>query len=160
VAITFSVDNGGSNYFETGSGWQTLPAGWNGTSRTHPAVSKGIAATWGFQTSRLPKATYEIYVSFQTDPRRDPNAPYHISDPVSHTQWFVNVNQTVTPANGQYGGVGWYDLGSFPLTVKPNKYPSVRLQVGSGGSVDADGVLWVQLSSGGSPHSPVTLVAG
>src|SRR5262249_53478459 len=76
------------------------------------------------------------------------------------TQWFVNVNQTVTPANGQYGGVGWYDLGSFPLTVKPNKYPSVRLQVGSGGSVDADGVLWVQLSSGGSPPSPVTLVAG
>jgi hypothetical protein len=160
VAITFSVDNGGSNYFETGSGWQTLSAGWNGTSRTHPAVSKGIAATWGFQTSRLPKATYEIYVSFQTDSSRDPNAQYIISDPVSHTQWFVNVNQTVTPANGQYGGVGWYDLGSFPLTVKPNKYPSVRLQVGSGGSVDADGVLWVQLSSGSSPLSPVTLVAG
>jgi hypothetical protein len=167
VYVTHSVDNGAADYMESGPNWSTLSAGWNGTSRVHAAISTstGISAIWGYRSSTfIAQAMYEVYVSFQIDSSRDPNAQYIISDPASMKQYFVYVNQTVTPANGQYGSVGWYDLGAFPLTVdtKHGKSPTVRLHARAGGSVDADGVLFVMLSSGATPHhhAPVTLGTG
>src|SRR5262249_25553981 len=79
-----SVDNGDPNYAEFGPGWTTLNAGWNGTSRVHAAVPSGQppAVRWGFKTtSNVPAASYEIFVTYQSDPSRDPRAAYFILYP-------------------------------------------------------------------------------
>jgi hypothetical protein len=65
----------------------------------------------------------------------------------------VTVNQTQTPSSGFMSGLMWQDLGTFTLTVdaKHHRWPSVRLEVGKGGSVDADGVLFVMLNAPAVP---------
>src|SRR5262249_18020873 len=65
------------------------------------------------------------------------------------------------PSGGYLDGLGWLDLGTFTLTFDATKrlFPVVAVVVGSGGSVDADGVLLVQLNSS-QPTAPNTSVLG
>jgi hypothetical protein len=155
VAISFSKDNGQTGAQQKGGGWATLTAGWNGSSRTHDATDKkNVSAQWQF-TRGIPNGAYEVFVSYQTDPSRDPAATYTVYDgglessPLLGT---VAENQQNTPASGIYGGVMWQKLGKFTFTN--GKSALVELTVGKNGSVDADGVLLVYVGASTSSGSP------
>jgi methionine-rich copper-binding protein CopC len=149
----YTIDNGTANYSETGGGWATLNAGFHMTSRTH-AAGTGPTATWTWNSPQNHGPfSYEIFVAYQPDASRDPAATYIISDPSSGTTTTVHVNQTLSPSGGVSFGLLWQDLGTYTLTLDATHhlFPSIQLVVGSGGSVDADAVMFVKLGS------PVTL---
>jgi methionine-rich copper-binding protein CopC len=163
LRIFYTIDNGTASYSETGGGWSTLNAGYHLTSRTHAAGTGTATWTWTAPQNHGP-FSYEIFVAYQPDASRDPAATYIITDPSSGTTTTVHVNQTLSPSGGLAFGLLWQDLGTYTLTLDATHqlFPSVQLVVGSGGSVDADAVMFVKL---GSPpaiphgHSPAVLGA-
>jgi hypothetical protein len=139
--LSATSDNGQSSYSELGTSWTTLLQGWNGSSSTHASSgSAGNSATWTLgQSSTLPAGKYEIFVSYVPASDRDTKARYTVFDG-SVSRGTALVNQTVAPADSIYQGVAWKSLGKFNIT---SGQASVRLDVRSIGSVDADGVLLI-----------------
>jgi hypothetical protein len=142
-------DNGQTSYSETGTGWQTLAQGWQGSSRTHASTSgTSTYATWTLtQSGGLPAGTYEFFVTYVPAADRDVTATYRVDDS-STLRGTVSVNQTIAPSGGMYQGANWRSLGKFTISSGTAR---VQLLVESDGSVDADGALLVPITSGASP---------
>jgi hypothetical protein len=146
VQPSVTSDNGQISYKESGTGWQTLSQGWNGSSRTHASASgTSTYASWTLtQVGGLPIGTYEIFVSYVAATGRDATTSYQVFDGTIRRA-IVSVNQNTAPADGVYQGTNWKSLGKFTISHKQAK---VRLNVENDGSVDADGVLLVPITSG------------
>jgi len=121
------ADNDGSGYSESGSGWETGPAGFGdaapwetgddpfdtGTTRRVDADSSGVA-TW---TPDVPEdGWWAVYVSWDSDSSNATDAHYRITHPggVIH-RWY---DQTVHGSTWQYTETLWLPGGTSGLTVE------------------------------------------
>ena len=121
------ADNDGGGYAESGSGWETGPAGFAdtspwvtdedpfdaGTTRRVGAASGGVA-TW---TPDVPDdGWWAVYVSWDSDSSNAPDAHYRITHPggVIH-RWY---DQTVHGSTWQYTETLWLPGGTGGLTVE------------------------------------------
>jgi hypothetical protein len=146
---TVTSDNGQPSYKENGTKWQTLAQGWNGSSRTHAATtSTSTYATWTLtQLGGLPKQNYEVFVTYVPAAGRNPSSVYQVFDGTTRRGTVV-VNQTIAPADALYQGLYWKSLGTFSIIHGQAK---VRVNAGTGGSVDADGVLIIPAGTATRP---------
>ena len=152
-----AIDNGQAGYSETGS-WYGVVGGLGGNNRVARTVQRGKAtatATWDF-TGLSSSNTYDVYVTFGSKSQYSTAAPYTVYDGTTSlgTQ-FLNESIPVTMAQGgraqgNYGGVGWLELGTYAITGTELKV--VLSNLTSGSYVDADGVLLVRHGTGAPSH--------
>jgi SdrD B-like domain len=147
---TLTLDNGQTGYSENGKGWQTLNQGWNGTSRTHAGDNTNkLYASWTFtQKGGIPSGKYEFFVTYVPAAGRDLTASYLIYDG-NTKRGKASVDQTASPGDALYQGLGWKSLGSFNVV---HGRAVVQLRVDPNGSVDADGVLIIPAGAAATPQ--------
>src|SRR5262249_23582200 len=119
VQPSATSDNGQTSYTESGTGWQTLSQGWNGSSRTHASVSgTSTYATWTLtQSGGLPAGTYEFFVTYVAAAGRDATATYEVDDSLTK-RGTDEVNQTVAPSGGMYQGANLNSLGRVTINSR------------------------------------------
>jgi hypothetical protein len=134
------LDDGGPGYAETGSGWTTWPAGYNGTLRFHAPGGGADTASW--QATGLPAGFYTIQATWNASSNHASNAPYAIYDGTTLLRTVV-VDQRSTPSGSTtLGGVVFQDLVSVHITTGTIR---VVLSDNVDGYVVADAVRFVPI---------------
>ena len=115
VTVTGPVvlDNGGPGYSETGSGWASWAAGYNGGLGYHAAGSGSNTAAW--QLAGLPVGSYTVQATWNAASNHASNASYSIYD--GNTLLLtVRVDQRPAPSGTLAGGVAFQNLATVQIT--------------------------------------------
>jgi hypothetical protein len=151
-------DNSLGGYYQYGR-WTTETGGYLGTMAVaNPATSSTASNRWNLT---VPAGTYDAWATWVAGASNATNAGYSIYDGFNNLGT-VKVNQLVAPADGQYGGIFWADLGTFSVS---NGKITVSMSVkGANGDIVADGILLTATPSanaGGqtSPDPAVTITS-
>ena len=124
--------------------WTTKSGGYNGTYLTTAPATSATYAQWRLA---VPAGTYDVWVTWVASSADATNAPFQVSDGAT-VLGTVAENQTKAPFAGQYGGVYWVDLGSFPFN---SGMAYVRLGANANGTLAADAVMLVPSDPGALP---------
>jgi hypothetical protein len=143
AAPALLMDNGGSGYSESGSGWKNKSSAkaLNGSCRTHTAGTGKNSATWTFQG--LTVGAYAIEACWPGNAKGASNATYSISDG-TQVRATVAASQKTRPNHDQYQGVWWYRLKTVALDTTTL---SVTLTDKANGTVYADGMRLIAMSN-------------
>jgi hypothetical protein len=140
VTAPVIVDDGTAGYSETGSGWASWAAGYNGNLRYHAAGTGADTATW--QATGLPAGYYTIQATWNGANNHASNAPYAIYDGSTLVASFV-VNQQAGPSGSTtLGGVVFQNLVSVRITSGTIR---IVLSDNANGFVVADAVRIVSI---------------
>ena len=140
---TSIVDNGDTNYSETGT-WKSGSASlWNYLfdNRFHAAGDGSSTASWSF--SGLANGAYEVYVTWSGYSNRASDAPYTVLDGGA-TLGTIDVDQRANPSGETLGGRPWQSIGVFNNS---SGTLAVRLSDDANGVVIADAVRIVKLDT-------------
>jgi subtilase family serine protease len=157
------VDNGQPGYSETGSGWASYGAGYNGSLRYHAAGTGADTAIW--QASGLAPGYYTIQATWNGAGNHASNAPFAIYDG-STLVTTVLVNQQPNPTGSTtVGGVVFQNLVSIPINSGTIQ---IVLSDNANGFVVADAVRIVPIPApvvdlnwvGGGLTGPTTATTG
>jgi hypothetical protein len=134
------LDDGGPGYAETGTGWTTWAAGYNGSLRFHAPGGGADTASW--QASGLPAGYYTIQATWNGSSNHASNAPYSVYDGTTLLKTVV-VDQRQAPSGSTtLGGVVFQDLVSVHITTGTIR---VVLSDNVDGYVVADAVRFVPI---------------
>jgi hypothetical protein len=139
VTVPIILDNGQPGYAETGSGWTSYAAGYNGSLRFHAAASGADTASW--QASGLPAGYYTVQATWNGSSNHASNAPYSIYDGTTLLRT-VTVDQRPAPSGAAVGGVVFQDLATVQVTTGTLR---VVLSDNTNGYVVADAVRLVPI---------------
>ncbi|MCI0459041.1 MAG: S8 family serine peptidase [Gemmataceae bacterium] len=139
VVVTGPVilDNGAPGYVETGSGWLSWAAGYNGNLRYHAPGTGTNTANW--QVSGLPPGYYTIQATWNAASNHPSNAPYSIYDGDT-LLLTVLVDQRPAPSGTVVGGVAFQNLATVQITTGTVR---ILLSDNANGYVVADAVRLV-----------------
>jgi hypothetical protein len=161
----YIVDNGGSGYVETGTGWSDIFAGYGGTFRikSAPGSSSGAnSARWAF--SNLPTGTYRVLATWLEFPNRATDATYYFFDGTTTTSPSISrgttsVNQRVAPtADATYGGVNFKQV-AVAVSVTSGTL-LVVLPDADSGVVVADALALTQVTGPSTTAGTIADIAG
>jgi hypothetical protein len=162
---TMTKDNDQAGYDNAPAGqWSLLQSGWEGTSRTHAATNNPmVSASWMLTPkSGLPTGKYEVFVTYPPSSGRT-TVQYQLYDGQQSPKNLlgtVTVDQTATPLDGTYQGIGWQSLGRYQ--VQSGKLIVVMTGTVSDATrtMDADGVLLIPANSGQGPQGSAVSAPG
>ena len=139
AAPVLLIDNGGSGYTESGTGWgaDTQKDAYQGTLRWHASGIGDNAATWQFTS--IPVGWYDVQVTWLESGNRASNAPYQVYD-ASKLRGTYLVDQTQPPSGPLFGDRPWQSLATLSLCSGTAK---VILSDAADGRVIADGMRLV-----------------
>jgi hypothetical protein len=151
-------DNSQGGYYQYGT-WTTVSGGYGGTYEVaNPQTSPGASNRWNLT---IPAGTYTLYATWVASASNATNAGYSVYDGFKELGSY-QANQQQAPADGQYGGVAWANLGT--ITVTNGKLTVAMSASGANGDIVANGILLtpsapslaiiVGGSSGGNTSSP------
>lgn len=109
---TYSVENDGPGYSETGTAWTTSSGGSGGDFRSAPKGTGRNTAI--FQLSGLDAGRYDVGVTWQAGSNRATNATYKVYDG-NTLVGTVRVNQRKAPVGAESGGAVFQSLGKFNI---------------------------------------------
>jgi hypothetical protein len=140
--------NSQGGYYQYGT-WTTVSGGYGGTYEVaDPQTSANANNRWNLT---VPAGTYNFYATWVASASNATNAGYSVYDGFTRLNTF-QANQQQAPADGQYGGVAWANLGT--ITVTNGKLTVAMSASGANGDIVANGILLV-------PSAPsLAIIAG
>jgi PKD domain/G8 domain len=122
------LDNSGSGFSKTGTGWTGSSAGYLGGLVTNSSAPGAVSATW--QTSGLFPGSYLVQATWNGGAAHTGAATYNIYDGNTLIQT-VTVSQKTNPIGPVFGGVAFQTLATVPLSTGTLRV--VLVSQGSGG---------------------------
>jgi hypothetical protein len=113
VTVPLILDNGQTGYSETGSGWTSYAAGYNGGLRFHAPGGGADTAVW--QVSGLAPGYYTVQATWNGGNNHASNAPYAIYDGATLLST-ATLDQRPAPSGAAVGGVVFQDLATIIIT--------------------------------------------
>jgi uncharacterized protein YjdB len=142
-------DNSQGGYYQYGT-WTTVSGGYGGSYEVaNPQTSPSASNRWNLT---VPAGTYNFYATWVASASNATNAGYSVYDGFKELGTY-QANQQQAPADGQYGGVAWANLGT--ITVTNGKLTVAMSAAGANGDIVANGILLTP-----SAPSPAIIAGG
>jgi hypothetical protein len=149
-------DNSKGGYYQYGK-WTVSAGGYQGSyAVANPTASPSAIAEW---LVNVPAGNYQIWATWVSSNSNATNSTFSIYDGFDKLG-SASENEQVAPAEAQYGGVFWAELGSYAFA---NGRATIALSAsGANGNIVADGVLLIPVAAAsvisrppsGSPGTP------